>query len=42
MTTMKDAVKIDEDLRSELTIVDIDFVFDNPEKLDLLLERKLK
>lgn len=42
LTTMKDAVKIDEDLRSELTIVDIDFVFDNPEKLDLLLERKLK
>ncbi len=41
-TTMKDAVKIDADLRAQLTIVDIEFIFDEPEKWDAVLERKIK
>lgn len=41
-TTRKDAVKIDADLQEKLTIVDITFVFDEPEKWDLFFERKMK
>ena len=41
-TTLKDAVKIDEDLRARLTIVDVDFVFDNVDEWEKLLTRKIK
>lgn len=41
-TTLKDAVKIDEDLRARLTIVDVDFIFDKVEEWEKLLSRKIK
>lgn len=41
-TTLKDAVKIDEDLRAQLTIVDVDFIFDNADEWEKLLSRKIK
>lgn len=41
-TTQKDAVKIDVDLQPYLTVVDIQFVFDEPEKWDAFFERKIK
>ena len=42
LTTRKDAVKIDVDLQQKLTIVDITFIFDEPEKWTAFLERKFK
>ena len=41
-TTLKDAVKIDEDLRARLTIVDFDFIFDNMDELEKIITRKIK
>lgn len=41
-TTLKDAVKIDEDLRARLTIVDVDFIFDNMDELEKIITRKIK
>lgn len=41
-TTLKDAVKIDEDLRARLTIVDVDFIFDNLDDWEKVITRKIK
>ena len=42
LTTRKDAVKIDVDLQQKLTIVDVIFMFDEPEKWKAFWERKMK
>ena len=42
LTTQKDAVKIDEDLRAKLTIVDIEFVLDNLSEWEKVIARKIK
>lgn len=42
LTTLKDAVKIDADLRADLIVVDIEFILDNPSDWDALITRKIK
>ena len=41
LTTLKDAVKIDADLRSNLIVVDIEFMFDNLIEWDALIMGKI-
>ena len=42
LTTLKDAVKIDEDLRQNLTIVDIEFKLDNPAEWEKVISKEIK
>lgn len=42
LTTLKDAVKIDEDLRQNLTIVDIEFKLDNPTEWEKVISKEIK
>ena len=42
LTTLKDAVKIDADLRQKLTVVDIEFILDNPSEWETVIARKIK
>ena len=42
LTTLKDAVKIDKDLRDQLMIIDIEFILDNSSEWDALIAEKIK
>ncbi len=42
LTTAKDAVKIDADLRAKLIVVDIEFILDNPQQWEKVIARKIK
>ena len=42
LTTLKDAVKIDSDLREKLIVVDIEFKMDNPSEWEKVIKKEIK